>query len=472
MYSAFVNRDSERRFLEEQYASPEAAFVVIYGRRRVGKTRLIQEFIRDKSALYFLASAEIERANIARFGSLAAELTGFPFFQGLQFDNWDQVFRLLLPGIKDDRRMVVIIDEFQYLVRINPAFPSILQRLWDEWLGQTNVMLIICGSLVSMMESNVLAHSSPLYGRRTGQIKLKQLEFIHYQEFFKNKPIDERIQYYAVTGGVPRYIELFKPYDHVFQAIEKNILPKQSYLYEEPVFLLDQEVGELGSYFSILKAIALGNHKLGHIASFMGLPTSALTRYIQNLIDLDLLERQIPVTEKNPARSKRGLYFIKDNFIEFWFKFIFPYRDLLELENKELVIAQIKARFIDSHVAFVFEGVCRQILGELNRRNVLPFNLTRVGRWWEKELEIDLVGINEEDGIIFGECKYLNHPVDVDVLNDLMNKSRQVVWGSSQRQEAFIIFSRSGFTKHLHDLAKDNPHLLLYDLEQLALLGF
>lgn len=215
-------------------------------------------------------------------------------------------------------------------------------------------MVILCGSLISMMVNQTLSYSSPLYGRRTGQIRMSQIPFKHYSAFFETFDQIDPVQYYAVTGGVPKYIELFRPSTDIFKAIKNNILSKHSFLYEEPIFLLEREVGEIGAYFSMIKSIAAGNQKLGKISSSLGVKQSNITKYLKTLMELDLIERIVPVTEKNPEKSKKGLYRIKDNFIRFWFRFVYPYRHYLEMDNLEFVIKKIKQNFNDNHVSYVY----------------------------------------------------------------------------------------------------------------------
>ena len=325
---AFVDRTEELAALEEQFADHQAAMVVIYGRRRIGKTALITEFVRDKRALYFLATEESEEQNRAAFQKQVAAFTGDELLGQVSVDNWDVLFDRLT---SDGERLVVALDEFQYLGKANPAFPSVFQRIWDTMLSKRNVMVILCGSLISLMESQVLSYSSPLYGRRTAQVRMKQIPFRFYRDFF-SKEIGRRelVELYSVTGGVPKYIESFRGVDDVYRGIEKSVLNSSSYLYDEPNFLLSKEVSEVGTYFSILKAVAAGNRKSGEIAAALNVRQTGLSKYLKVLERLDVLERVVPVTEENPEKSKKGLYRIKDNYLRFWFRFVFPQMGLLE----------------------------------------------------------------------------------------------------------------------------------------------
>lgn len=459
----FIDREKELQFLNKEYNKNEASFVVIYGRRRVGKTSLIKEFIKGKRAIYFLATEEIEEENVNSFKDKVADFYNNELIRRINNLKWDELFDIIVNNYSWDEKLIIVIDEFQYLGKINTAFPSIFQKIWDEKLKDKNVMVIICGSLINMMESQALNYSSPLYGRRTGQIKLKQIPFAYYKNFFQTDV--NFIEFYSVTGGVPKYIEMFKNEKEVFEGIKNTILNKDSFLYEEPFFLLEREVQDIGTYFSIIKTIALGNHKLGNIATALGVPQNKLTKYLTTLINLDLIKRDIPITEENPEKSKKGLYFINDNFIEFWFKFVYPYRSYIELDEIDFVMDKIKRSFIVNHVSFVYEEICRENILNMVINGEIEIEIQKIGRWWDSKEEIDIVGLNfENNDILFGECKYLNIPVDVDVFYKLKEKSQMVEWKKGKRNEYFIIFSKSGFTDSLVNVAKENKNLILKKL--------
>ena len=459
--NAFINRHEELSFLEKEYNREGSSLVVLYGRRRVGKTALTAEFIKSKQAIYFLATEENETQNRIAFKNIVAEQMGNELLMSASVDNWDMIFKVWLNTATSEKKLMVI-DEFQYLGKANNAFPSIFQKIWDTMLKDKNVMVILCGSLISMMESQTLAYSSPLYGRRTGQIKLKQIPFRYYHEFFPDKNEQELIEYYAVTGGVPKYIELFYDSADIYAAIENNVLSKSSFLYDEPNFLLQREVSEVGSYFSVIKTIALGNQKLSKIATTLELKQTGLTKYLKTLINLDILEREVPITEENPEKSKKGLYKIKDNFMIFWFRFIFPNINYIESRHKELAMKKIRTNLVDSHIAYVYEDICIEKMWGLNAENTWDFNFDKVGRWWSNNTEIDIVAIDKDgNDIIFGECKYWTNKVGLDVLNQLEHKAEQVEWKKAERKNHFILFSINGFTDELTELAWVRKDLIL-----------
>lgn len=457
----FINRTTEKEFLNREYTSKESSLVIIYGRRRIGKTALITQFCKDKNSLYFLATEESETENRNNFKELVSEYTGNELIGSAIIKKWDVIFKSII-DYKTSEKKIIVIDEFQYLGKGNPAFPSIFQKVWDTVLKEANIMVILCGSLITMMESQTLSYNSPLYGRRTGQIKLQQISFEHYREFYPNMKKKELIEYYSVTGGVPKYIELFKEGNDIYSSIENNVLGKSSFLFEEPTFLLQHEVSEIGSYFSIIKTIAAGNQKLSKISTVLEQPQSNLTRYLKTLIDLDILVREVPITEENPAKSKRGLYKIKDSFIGFWFRFVYPNLGMLEIEKKDFVLNKIKRNFADNHVSFVYEDICLEEMWKLNSEDKWNFNFDRCGRWWDKCTGIDILAYDSTGkDIIFGECKYTSGPKDMDVLWDLEAKAKEVKWKNNDRKQYFILFSINGFTAKLKELEAKRSDIIL-----------
>lgn len=459
----FIDRESELETLQSEYARNGSALVVLYGRRRVGKTTLISEFIKDKNALFFLASEESETQNRHAFKEKAAEFMNSDLLRNADVKSWDVIFKALMDATFASKP-VIVIDEFQYIGKSNPAFPSIFQRIWEEILKDKQVMVILCGSLISRMESQTLSYNSPLYGRRTAQIRLTQIPFRYYGEFFPHKSRRELIEMYSVTGGVPKYIEPFAESKDIYKAIERNVLNRSGYLYDEPNFLLQQEVSEVGSYFSVIKAIAAGNSKLSAIASMLEVKATSLTKYLKTLMDLDILEREVPITENNPEKSKKGLYKIKDNYIRFWFAFIYPNRSFIESGNSRIVMDKIHKGLITNHTAYVYEDVCRERMWELNVAETWPFQFSKIGRWWDAHDEIDIAAMDPDgENLILGECKFWKEPVGVSVLHALENKSIRVEWKKATRHVWYVLFSASGFTEELKQSAASRPDLLLCD---------
>ncbi|MEI6287772.1 MAG: ATP-binding protein [Bacillota bacterium] len=460
----FYGRENERAFLQGQFERREAALVVVYGRRRIGKTTLLEKFAGNKKQLYFLATEESEQANFDKFCAIAADVLTDNIFLELRSD-WEMAFKLIAEKSVNER-VVVVLDEFQYLCSANSAFSSIIQRCWDGFLKNANIMLILCGSHIGMMESQTLNYTSPLYGRRTGQIRLKQLAYAEMRPVFADDGAYARILRYSVCGGVPKYAEAFIGRGDLLEQISRDVLDKNGFLYEEPFFLLSKELTSTGNYFSLLKTIAAGDHKIGNIASKLNTMQSQLTKYLKVLIDMDIIERRVPVTESDPSKSKRGLYYITDNFLEFWFKFVYPRRDELETFRKQRAMTEIAKYLPERLAAFVYEDVCIQyVLSEKFEQDTGLF-FERAGRWWSGNEEIDVVGIAvSEKKIFIAECKYRELKLSRIQLDTIVSKLRIAEINSNfagDFQKIFAIFSVNGFEPDAMEFAQVNNIMLFY----------
>lgn len=468
----FIGRKAELAKLSAEYEC-DSSFVVIYGRRRVGKTTLIKEFLKNKTAFYFLATEELESQSMKRLAGVVARMIKNSLLEKAVFTDWLDLFQVIA-DYEPDKKKVLVIDEFPYLVKTNPAFPSILQNAWDEILKDSNVMLILSGSLIGMMQKYALSYDSPLYGRRTSQMRLAPLSFTDIYDVW-NLPFDKAAEQYAVTGGVPKYLEFFEDDRELVEQLKDTVLSKSGFLYEEPFFLLKSEAVTAVNYFSIIKTIADGNHKLGKIAGALGQETSALTPYLSTLADLGFIEKRTPVTEKNPEKSRKGLYFISDNFIRFWFRYVYPYKGELELDNMQIVLDEIGKDFVEKFVAFAYEDICRDIFVNLCKKGTISFVPSRIGSYWlndyDSNTEIDVMAVDHQNRRIFaGECKYHVKSVDAPVYFTLKEK----VANTGEIKKAFPgyevvygIFSKSGFTQRMIDTAREKPELLLINEDDL-----
>ncbi len=452
---SFINREKEMETLNREYKK-QNRFVVIYGRRRVGKTTLIKEFIKDKKAFYFFADKQNENLQIERFKNQIVENFKDEFLKKIEIKDWDTLFEYLIMKISNEK-FVLVIDEFQYLTLINKNFSSIFQRIYDEKLKDKNVMIILCGSLISMMYSETLAYDSPLYGRRTAQIKLQPIKFKYYDKFFKNNSTQDLIELYSITGGIPKYILSIDRDQSALYNIENNLFDKNNYLYSEPKFLLQEEVNDLSRYFSILNAISIGHTKMSSISSYLQINAGGISAYISKLIELDIIEKEIPITE-NIDNSKKVLYKIKDNYLKFWFAYIYPYQSYFEIENLTYVKNKIRSEF-ELYVSKIYEDLARESMWE----NV-PFPLLKVGRWWDKNTEVDIVALGENNKIVFGECKYSKKQVGLSILKQLQEKAKNIKWNNNNREEYFILFSKSGFSEELEKLAQKEKNIILKKL--------
>lgn len=454
----FVNRQNELSFLEKTCRTKDFQFVPVYGRRRIGKTRLIQEFIKDKRAIYFLADSVSETEQLRNLGRIVGEYFNDSILTDAGFRDWYQFFSYIRE--KQKTRLIFVIDEFPYLVNSNPAISSIFQKGIDEYLKQSNVFLILAGSSIGMMEKEVLFYKAPLYGRRTASLEVKEMTFDALKEFFPGKDFEELVKIYSVMGAIPAYIEKINPGHDTFRNIKELILSKGTFLYSEVEYILREELREPRNYFVILKAIAQGKRKLSEIINETAFEKSLVARYLDILRSLGFVEKDIPVTEKYPEKSKQGLYRLHDKFFTFWFKFAFPNRNRLEIENVDYVLKQIKDTF-EHHISTIYEDVCMDICKDLMKDGLIQY--TTIGKWWSKDEEIDIVALDEEQKTAyFGECKWSNKKVGDDIYQDLLRKSQLVDWHKEMRKNKFILFSKSGFTQRMTEISKKENVLLVH----------
>jgi AAA+ ATPase superfamily predicted ATPase len=445
----FVNRERELAFLNDHYATDQAELVVLYGRRRVGKTELLRTFCQDKPHLFYVADLGTEEAQLAEFTRQAAALmTGDPNLLA-PFASWEAAFAYLLS--QHAERLVVVLDEFTYLIDVNPALPSVLQKLWDTRLRQSQLVLVLCGSYVGMMEREVLAYRSPLYGRRTGQWQLQPLSFWDARRLLPGFAPDDGVRAFAVLGGVPAYLRQFDDTLPLVENIERRILALGEFLHDEPRFLLLQELREPHRYFAVLDAIAGGRTRPNEIAQATHIAATSIPFYLKTLQEMGLVARLTPVTEHNPDKSRWGIYQLTDPYFRFWFRFVYPQRSLLERGETGLVRQQV-AEQLDQFTGPAFEAICREWVWHEHAAGRLDFTPTAVGSWWDRQEEIDVAAVGTDAAgeavTLIGECKWSSRLVGVNVLDDLRRKGARMRQGDTGRVR-YALFSRAGFTEAL-----------------------
>ncbi|ACS90017.1 MULTISPECIES: ATP-binding protein [Thermococcus] len=405
----FVNRTEELKAIKERLSSDGFELIVIYGRRRVGKTRLVLEAVRDFPHVYYLA---VEGDNLRHFKETAERV--FPEIRYVH-EDWEALLHAL-------RDKIIIIDEFPNLINENPAVLSIFQRVIDTKLVNSNTKLILLGSSVSMMTEKVLSYKSPLYGRRTGSMKLKPLKFFHLKGFFPRASWEELVEVYGMTDGIPFYIAQVRlPF---WEWLDRELKSPVSFFRDEVDFLLRYEFTETKTYRRILEAIALGKTTPKEIRDFTGMKHSEITPYLRNLIETGLVVREVPLTEK--PNSKRGRYYVADNFIAFWFRFIYP--NLSLIEEGVFDVSEIQ-RDYNHYLGPVFEKIAKQFLVELNKAKKLPFRFMKIGRWWYKSEEVDLLALNERERkglLVEVKWKELSEREARGILKDLERKAKLV----------------------------------------------
>ncbi len=456
----FINRETELNFLNEKWKRDESQLIIIYGKRRVGKTELSIQFAKDKPHIYFLCERIAMHSQLRKFTEMVSEYFKEEFLPLDGFRDWETAFKYI---VNKNEKIAVIIDEFPHLVETDRAIPSSFQKAWDLYLKNSRVYLILLGSSISMMEQTTLFYKAPLYGRRTGQFLMKPFRFKEIKEMFPDKDFEEILAVYSIVGGTALYLSKFHNRDYL-EVLKEEILKKGQPLYEEVEFLLREELKEPRNYFVILEALSLGKHKLSEIINETGFDKGTVSRYISILNGLQITKKEISVTEKIPEKSRKGIYLIDDNFFNFWFRFIFRNRSLLEENRIDDVISKIKAAMPEL-LAKNYEKVAGEILLYSIINNKLPFNFESYGRWWDKNEEIDLVAINNSiNEILFGEVKWSDKLVGVNIYEALKNKAARVAWGRKNRKEHFALFSKSGFTPEMLKIAKkENVYLFHKD---------
>ncbi len=459
----FIGRENELKQLNELYRTDKFQFPVIYGRRRVGKTALINEFIKDKAAIFFTSVESNARQNLENFSnSIMTYSTGadntsvFPSFQ----DALEYVFKLA-----ETKRLVLVIDEYPYAAKSSKSLASTLQMLIDRNKGMSKLFLILCGSSMSFMENHVLAYKAPLYGRRTAQLKIQQFDFFETRKYFnKFSPIDMAL-IYGITGGTPQYLLQMDDNLSVEENIKNTFLNPASLLFEEPTNLLKQEVREQALYNAIISAIAGGASKLSEISGKVGEDTSACSAYINNLISLGIVIKEKPYKEKS---TKKTIYSIDDNMFRFWYRFVPDNISSISRNLPDAAFRRIEPHLSD-YMGAVFEKICRQYLWRMLAGGKAAVEFGDIGRWWgndphrKEEAEIDIVGASDKDTALFGECKWTNEMVDVPVLDKLMERSRLFNYW----EKYFYLFAKAGFTGRCISKAAKTGNVILVKFEDM-----
>lgn len=447
----FVDRDAELDILADSYESDTAEFVVLYGRRRLGKSELVRQSLANRDdVIYYQAVESTAENQLEQFAEKAT--TQFPSLKRVRHD-WELFLETL--GEED---AIVVIDEFPFLIEEDESLPSRIQRVWDMELQETAMTLVLVGSSISVMENKVLSGSAPLYGRRTATIDLKPISIADVQQFFPEYDSETVVTAWSIYGGTPYYLQTINPDQPLGTNAENSILSERGLLYSEPEFLLRTELRQPNTYFSILRALAHGRRTPNEIAGMAGVETGSLSTYLQKLRRLRLVERHIPVTE-SPTTSKRGRYRIAAPLFRFWFRFVYGQQDQLRMHDGD-TFGELVAPELPDYVSPLFERLCQRSL-----RGLIDRQFSEVGQWWFKEHELDVLGLSDA-GLVAGECKFTSRPVSEGVLNDLERTTAEVQW--SQRppdgEPLYVLFSRSGYTDDLKRAAETRDDVQLFDL--------
>jgi len=456
----FIGRERELETLQKLYMSDKFEFAVIYGRRRVGKTALINQFINDKKYIYFTGVESNEKQNLENFSKSIIEYTS-----GIETETSFFSFQIALEYVfklSENQRMILVIDEYPYVARSSKSLASTLQLLIDKYKDKSKLMIILCGSSMSYMEDNVLAYKAPLYGRRTAQMKLLPFDFEDTCKYFRNWSDEDKALIYGIVGGTPQYLTQMNDKMTIEENIKNTFLNSTSFLFEEPINLLKQEVREPAIYTAIITAIATGCSRMSEISTKVGEDTNVCANYIKNLIMLGIVKKETPYGEKD---SRKSIYSIEDNMFRFWYRFILENNSVIARGATDIAYKRIEPQLSD-FMGKVFEEICKQYLWKLLLLEKSPVQFSSLGRWWgndpiEKcQAEIDIVGEQNKEIALLGECKWTNEKVDLPILEKLLKRRRLF----SYQKVHFYLFSKSGFTKGCIDKAEElgNVSLVTY----------
>lgn len=462
----FVGRHQELEQLNQAYQENDFQFTVIYGRRRIGKTSLINEFLKDKKAIYYVALEENAEDNLKRFSDAISIFKNTDQGGKEKFANFEECFKEIT-RLAQKQRVILVIDEFPYLAKAYPTISSMLQSYIDHEFKETNLFLILCGSSMSFMERQVLGYQSPLYGRRTLALKLEPFKLSEAHEMLPKLSKEDAFIINTVCSGVPQYLSYMSDSMSVADNIKKNFLTKSGRLFDEPNNLLQQELRDPTNYNSIINAIASGASKHSKIAQSAHLQTGPLTTYLNNLIDLGIVEKKLPVTEQKKSRSKNIVYRICDGMFRFWYTFVGKQTDLIERGLTDLAWVKVQKNLSD-FMGPEFEKYSQDFMWsqDMNEK-IVPNPFIHLGNWWgtdkrtHQQVELDIVGFSddERDGY-FGECKWKNELISRSVLEKLITNSEIFKYPIKH----YYLFAKSGFTDSCQELAeKINCQLFTFE---------
>lgn len=463
----FIGRKRELDAMNALYNRPGFQMTIMYGRRRVGKSTLLQRFVDGKKTIYYTAVRSSSQRNLELLGNRVIEVLA-PDMKGLVFQSYEQLFSFIGERCRDER-IVFIIDEFPYMAEADKSLLSVLQKHIDtEWL-HGNMYLFLCGSSVSFMEDEVLSEKSPLFGRRTSQIALKPFDFLEASQFVPHYAPEEKAIVYGVTGGIAKYLSLFDDKKSLDENLQELFFSNFGYMYEEPTNILTQEFRSISSYSAIIEAVAAGRTKLNEIADLTKLETSTVSHAASNLIDTGILKKEYAITDE--GNKKKVRYALADHMFRFWYQFVAPHIDIIEMGAGQLHYERIVKPRIPDFMGEVFEDMCRYYTLLLGVRGELPCLVSKTGRWWgtnptkKEETDIDVVGldiVNKE--AVLGECKFRNEVLDKKIFEQL--KERHGLIDHRYRVVKYLLFSKSGFSDWILE-QQEHEAMMAIDLERM-----
>ncbi|MBQ9395084.1 MAG: ATP-binding protein [Proteobacteria bacterium] len=443
----FVGRKRELAIFEQCYRSEKFECLVLYGRRRVGKTALIREFIRNRRCVFFTGVETTSEENLNML-SQSIWLCDHEDGEWPIYPSFDAAFKAIA-NMCNEQKLIVVLDEYPYLAKSYPAISSILQKNIDLYYQSNgNLMLVLCGSSMSFMEHQVMGYQSPLYGRRTAQLKLEPFKFFEIPAFYTTLPAESMAVVYGVTGGIPKYIQFFDENKSIQENLCEQFLTTSGYLYEEPSNLLKQELREPAIYHAMIRAIASGQSKMSSIANALGMSSSSLSPYLSKLQELGIIQKKCPVPDTG---AKKSIYEVADMMFKFWYLTVPGQNNLIQRSLSERAYKNIIPT-LETYMGKVFEQICVDYMWK--EYDNLPVQFTEIGTWWganrnkKQTEEIDIVA-TDGNSAIFCECKWRNKTITEDVLQILIERSMLI----DMQHRYYILFSKSNFSQECRKAA-------------------
>ena len=465
--SRFVGREEELGALEAAWRRDDFQMAVVYGRRRVGKTTLLRQFCAGKKAVFYTAIKTTAERNAELFGRCVLQALS-PDMEGASFASLDSLCHFLTGKCREER-VIVVIDELPYFAKKDESVLSVLQKYVDEEWQSGKMFLIVCGSSVSFMEDEVLSEKSPLFGRRTMQIRLQAFGYREVALFLPGWSRRDQAVAFGLTGGIAKYLSLFNEEKSLDENVESLYFSRSGYLYEEADNLLTQEFRDVDSYGRLIETMARGANQVHEIADKSGLSPQNVMHFLRNLTETGIAEKQQAITEEQNKRKAR--YVLTDEMLRFWYRFIPEAMDAIEIGKGDLYYRQIVKPQIPSFMGAVFEKMCRQYTLKEGIGGSLGCAVTRVGTWWgtnpeqREETDIDVVGLDPgRKEAVIGECKFRNETTDKKVYDALMERHNLLHQG--YRVTQYLLFSAGGFSDWLAEESR-RANLKLIRLEEM-----
>ncbi len=454
-----IGRIEELNQLKYLYNSDSFEYLVMYGRRRVGKTTLLQEFSKGANAIFYSAQAKNDALNLEEFSKMIQLHFDGMFISA--FKSWKDAFEYI--DVKADKRTVIIIDEFPFLAEENPSIKSILQHTIDHfWKNNSNIFLILCGSSVSFMETDVMGNKSPLHDRQTSSLEIVPFDYYDSSLFFESFSNEQKLISYGILGGVPRYLEAFDDKLSLEDNIADKIIKNGSYLHEEPLNMLKAELRETNVYNSILTAISNGKNKVSEIADFIHEDVNKVSKYLITLQSMRLVKKIVPCGDS--ALSRKGIYVIEDNFYKFWFRYEFTNNSYYEMLGAHNASKEIMDD-ISNYMGDMFEKICVEYLIRRVKSGKMDFVPYKIGKWWgnnpyiKAQDDVDILLVNKTgDKALFVECKFTNKKMPHSEYIDLVNAMQ--AFGDIEDKKMMFI-SKSGYDDSVVRHAKEDGAILL-----------